>query len=768
MTGGPVRVAGLALALGGAACGEPLVVVLDLAERVPVAEREDPGRELILFGTAASERHEAEGFHPWAGGPGDRSVLARREVEVAATWDGPLPRIAILDTAPFEAIDAQSVEVALNGTSVAALSLSERRQRYRIPLPEAPQRPGENRIAFEFAKTASRADVDPASGDRGQVAAAFYAMSIGPAEDPGLEDLLRRDAPPPFGRSDVDGVPGFWQVGPSAVRFAVRLPTGAELRAAPALHVESAAAGAAVTVRVTATSEGGGGERELWRGELSASRPAAEISVGLPGRAGEVALLGLHVEGGGRLQWVDWRGPRVVGGRDETSRERGRRRADALLRELVDANVLLVVLDAARARQFGCYGYPRPTTPEIDRIAAEGVVFDRFFTPAVYTLAAMSAVWTAEPPDRHRTETTFSARLPEDRLTLAELLTAQGIRTAGFVANPVAGEAFGFDRGFSEFGEVFEDGGSGAGAFREALPALWDSLAPGERFFAYVHFREPHFPYDPPPPFDSRFGTGGPLSKEQRSRIEWITDVNQGRRELSEAERDHLIRLYDGNLAYADSELGRIRADLERTGLWDRTVVVVTADHGEALGEHGWIGHNVQLFEPSIRIPFVLRFPPGVGPAGTRSGALADLTDLAPTIADLLGVLGRGGSDRAFQGRSLLPVVAGAPGRDLVISRSVWDAPIYAVRDARYKLIHDTRNGASQLFDLETDPEERSDVAAARPLRALYYRQELDAWIASQRRRPRSGAAAAPSVEQCREIAALGYVNAECGATAPE
>jgi len=760
-----VRLAGLALALVAAGCGDPPVVVLDLAERLPVAEREAPDRELILFGTRTAEPYEAEGFHPWSGGPGDRFVLARREVEVATFWDAPRPRIAILDVAPFEAIDAQSVEIALNGTPVAELDLSERRQRYRIALPPEPQLPGANRIAFEFAKTASRADVDPASRDRGQVAAAFFGMSLGSADDEGLEDLLRRDAPPVYGRSEQRGVPGFWQVGPSTVRFAVRLPPDAELHAAPALHLEAAAAGVAVTARVTVTPEGEE-EHEIWRRELSAAEPEAEVSVGLPGRAGDVVLVGLHVEGPGRLQWVDWRGPRITGVPDGGSGERGRRRAAQIRDALKEANVLLVVLDAARAQQFGCYGYERATTPEIDRIAAEGVVFDRFFTPAVYTLAAMSAVWTAEPPDRHRTETSFSARLPEDRLTLAELLTAQGIRTAGFVANPVAGEAFGFQRGFSEFQEVFRDSGSSAEAFRDALPPLWEELSRGrERFFAYVHLREPHFPYDPPAPFDSRFGSGGPISKAQRSEMEWITDVNQGRRVLTEAEQAHLVRLYDGNLAYADREVGRIRADLEGAGLWDRTVVIVTADHGEALGEHGWIGHNVQLFDPSIRIPLIVRFPAGLGPTG-RSASLADLTDLAPTIADLFGVLGRGGSDEAFQGRSLLPVLGGAPGRELVVSRSVWDSPIYAVRDEGFKLVHDTRSGDSQLFDLEADPDERTDVASQRPVRALYYLQELDAWIASQRRRVPSGPGAAPTEEQCRVIAALGYVNAECAAAA--
>ena len=134
---------------------------------------------------------------------------------------------------------------------------------------------------------------------------------------------------------------------------------------------------------------------------------------------------------------------------------------------------------------------------------------------------------------------------------------------------------------------------------------------------------------------------------------------------------------------------------LEAEGLWEKTVVIVAADHGEELFEHGWIGHNVQLYEPSVRVPLVVRFPSGTGPRGVRVGELVDLLDLAPTIADVFGVLGKGGSDKAFQGRSLLPVALGAPGKPMALSRTVWDRPRYGLRDGRYALTLDTRTATS-------------------------------------------------------------------------
>ncbi len=177
----------------------------------------------------------------------------------------------------------------------------------------------------------------------------------------------------------------------------------------------------------------------------------------------------------------------------------------------------------------------------------------------------MSSVWTSQYPDRHHSEVSFSARLPKDRLTLAELLSAQGIHTAGFVANAVAGAGFGFDRGFVEFHEVFRTLGSRGDVFRQALPP-WLAANRDRRFFAYVHFREPHFPYDPEPPFDTKFGPDGPIPKAARRDAAWFTDVNQGRRPFGEAEREHLVRLFDGNLAFADQEVGALRQAMEERG----------------------------------------------------------------------------------------------------------------------------------------------------------------------------------------------------------
>lgn len=767
---GAILALALPLALG---CpGRPKAVVYDLAARAAVAETWSEA-DVLRFGTPAAEPRLGDGFHREAGIGSEPFLWTKGEAEVVYDWPAPQARLAILDAMPYEGARGQSVVVRLNDEEVERFTLNDARHRYRIALPAAAQRQGPNRLRFVFARTASPSDADPKSLDRRQLGAAFFSIVTSAASDASLEDLLGRDAPRPFTTGDEKGVPTLTLVGPAVVRYALRLPPGAELRFTPELAASARAAAGAASFRVLLEDESGS-ERELWSLSLDARAPAAaEQVVRLPGRAGDIVRLGLAVGAGERprFAWGRLVAPRVLGvsGTGEPLEpapiSAGQNAAaDPLRKSLASANVVFVILDAARARSFGAYGYPRETTPEIDRLASQGVLFERVYTPAVYTLGAMSSVWTSQYPDRHHSEVSFSARLPQDRLTLAELLSAQGIHTAGFVANAVAGTLFGFDRGFSEFHEVFRSAhGSRGDVFRQVLPP-WLKQNRGRRFFAYVHFREPHFPYDPEPPFDTRFGPDAPISREARRDARFFQDVNQGRRQMSEEEREHLVRLYDGNLAFADQEVGALVAALEQEGLLDETVVIVAADHGEELFEHGWIGHNVHVFEPSVRVPLVVRFPKGAGPKpGTRIQALSDLLDVAPTIADIFGVLGKGGSEREFQGRSLLPVAFGAPGKPAVLSRSVWDRPRYALRDERFKFLYETRTGAESLFDLDSDPGEARDVAQEEPLRAAYYRQVLHGWTLQLARRGHADAAEAElGCEQCENLRSLGYIQGDC------
>ena len=444
-------------------------------------------------------------------------------------------------------------------------------------------------------------------------------------------------------------------------------------------------------------------------------------------------------------------------------------------------NVLFIVLDAARALSFGAYGHSRKTTPNLDKLASEGFTFDNAYTPAVYTLAAMSSVWTSQQPDRHHGDLAFAAKLPADRLMLAEVLTAQGIHTAGFVANSVAGAFNGFDRGFREFDEPWKKYGSQASGFRNVIPPFLDRMKKdGTRFFAYVHYREPHHPYDPPPPFNTIFGPDAPIPKARREggavADKWLKDINQGVVQPSAEEIDHIRRLYDGNLAFADQEVGYLRAELESRGLLDNTVVIVIGDHGEGLFEHGYIGHNAQVFEESARVPLIVSLPKEMraGNPPARVASLVDLTDIAPTVLDIFGLTGAGGSSRAFEGHSLLAHLARPSATDEgareVLTRTVFfnrgRPPVYAIRNAAQTFVYNTATTEFSLFDRAGRPrfeDKEHDFAPRAPIALREtYRQNLLAWVGSLR----SKSVQADKTEdiprqQCEELKALGYLSAK-------
>jgi arylsulfatase A-like enzyme len=187
--------------------------------------------------------------------------------------------------------------------------------------------------------------------------------------------------------------------------------------------------------------------------------------------------------------------------------------------------------------------------------------------------------------------------------------------------------------------------------------------------------------------------------------------------------------------------------------------VIVAADHGEALAEHdGFVGHNQQLYEPSVHIPLIVRFPKGKGPEGKRVAALVDSLDIGPTIADVFGVALPAG-EGAAGGRSLLPVIEGAPGRDVVLSRSTGERAAYMLRAERYKYVYHSRFGPEELYDLTADPGETRNLESQEPLLLCFYRQKLAGILIGLRRgQGQSVPDAELSEEQRENLRALGYV----------
>ena len=728
---------------------------LDLARALPFAQLRGAFR-VVLMGTPQAEPLQALGFaRPGAALQDGPFVWAHREARIHLNLPADADRALVLDLELPPGLDDQRARALLNGSEVGRFDIGRSRRRYRVELPLALQERGLNEVVLLF----NRASPSVEAGGR-RVAAAIRALVVGRADDAPLVSLLNPGALPPLGLVARGGRLGVLQAGPSDRRYAFAAPRHGELRVRPRVPANASKGKAALGMSIVLEVDGRA-PRQIWAGDLGPGDEIGEVRAPLGVPAGTPVSLALHVGGEpSGAGWGVWEAPRILGGGAPpvsvapSTSPADERRAEPVRDAVRGANVLLVVLDAAAARHFGCYGYPRATTPEIDRIAREGVVFERAYTTGCYTRAAMGSIWTSQFPDDHGAVGDRS-RLPTTPYpTLAEVLTAAGVHTAGFVANSVAGPAYGMDRGFGEFHEVYKDVGIQADAFPRVL-GPWIRSRPRQPFLAYAHFREPHFPYDPPAPFTTRFGPDGPIPKAVRGDRDWIFRANDGTRPLSPEQADHLVRLYDGSLAFADQQVGAIRRILESTGLWDRTTVVVTADHGEALYEHRFIMHNQQLYEDSVRVPLVVRLPPAAGVANRRVEGIVDSTDVGPTIADLLGV----GRPAGFRGRSLLAAIQGAPGKPFAFSRSLGARPLFSVRDSRYTFIFDSRGGREELYDRGADPGETRDLRPEAPVRAACYRQTLWAWMGGLARRVGSeGVTEALAPEQRENLRSLGYL----------
>ncbi|PYS94798.1 MAG: hypothetical protein DMF50_11465, partial [Acidobacteria bacterium] len=313
-------------------------------------------------------------------------------------------------------------------------------------------------------------------------------------------------------------------------------------------------------------------------------------------------------------------------------------------------NVLLVVLDTARADRFSFDGYARDTSPRLDSLAAEGILYLKAYTPAPWTLPAHASLFTGLYPSAHGADSGH-LRLDDDQVTLAELFQAAGYRTVGYTANPWIGRDHHFDQGFETYDEVWRATGDQAADRGAALinskVANWlewragDPDARSRPFFLFINYLEAHLAYDPPEPERSRFlpAAANPAALERLRRFKHPEDVrfNLGLTTLNGRDLALLSDLYDGEIAYLDRRVGEVIDLLKRRGLLDRTVIVVTSDHGESIGEHRLVDHKLNVYDNLLRIPLLLRYPAAVRP-GQRVQDVVMLQDLFPTLLALAGI----------------------------------------------------------------------------------------------------------------------------------
>ena len=405
----------------------------------------------------------------------------------------------------------------------------------------------------------------------------------------------------------------------------------------------------------------------------------------------------------------------------------------------VGFNLLLVTLDTVRADRLGAYGARGADTPNLDRLAAEGVRFSSAASPVPLTLPAHASILSGLLPPRHGLRNNGAGCFPEEPSLLATRLSSAGYRTGAFVGAFVLDRRFGLARGFEHYDDEIDalartvaglDAERPAGAVVDHALA-WLTQAETRPFFAWVHLYDAHAPYEPPEPYRGRFAG----------------------------------RLYDGEIALVDAEVGRLFAHLDQHNLGSRTVVAVVGDHGEALGEHGELTHGLLLYEGSLRVPFLL-VAPGVLPSGWVVEEPVSLADVAPTLAGLLGWPLAGTPQRPLDGRDLSEALRARrqpPAADVYAETHypatfLW-SPLAALRRGSLKYVAAPR---PELYDLAIDPEEQHNLLPAAAGRERELMAALAALASAE-----GPAAPAPRLdaEARARLESLGYLSGGGGPT---
>jgi arylsulfatase A-like enzyme len=426
-----------------------------------------------------------------------------------------------------------------------------------------------------------------------------------------------------------------------------------------------------------------------------------------------------------------------------------------------------ITLDTTRADHLSCYGYPRETTPNLDRLAKEGQLFENALAVSSWTLPTHASLFTGLFPITHGAHYTDKGKvtlseavdvgrkelydhfradgLSGDSITLAEMLKAAGYATGGIGAGPWLKPVFGLDQGFDYWDcDVNSTWGRRADEVT-ALGQHFMGRLESEPFFLFLNYFDPHGPYTPPKACALRF-----MDEE------WIGRARSDPSLKAEFDRG----LYDGEIYFMDTQIGHVFDTLKERGLYDNTWIIVLGDHGELFGEHGLEKHGYSLYEGEVIMPLIIKWPRGWKPCA-KPETRCQQVDILPTIVERLGLE----SPPAFEGQPLDKLTHPAVCElyrnegNVTTKGSRFDRALTALYADQYKLILSTRDEDPDagLFDLSADPGEENDLISSRPRLANALRALLDQWRASclNPLTPKQIDAIDPETQ--RQLEALGY-----------
>ncbi len=737
-------------------------VFLDLADAGTPRLVEEETR-FLSFSDAESQRGLLEGWHEPRGplqyfqAPteerfkrllGAGSILAQIELTVLTPRD----RVLAVKMRQHSArgLGPQKVDLVWNSTGLGTCVFEDADawtlRDFEFAVPKDAQRSGANVVTF-----LSRFAVSPQQLEREDAQGRPHAFTIACLEVQDTAARSRVEADPP-----VEMANGAIVQSPNTrLRFPLKLAPQAGLWQLAIDAVEGA--GATDRIGLRWDSIQGVQEEELWH---AGSAVAGMISADLGRFDGQMIEVVFDTSGRTDGEPVTWRAPRIAV-QDLDADPLGNTTPTASPPTF--QNVLVIVLDALRAHNVGCYGYIRDTTPNIDALAQEGVLFDRAYASAPYTTSSTWSLFTSLHPFQHGGVAGVRQPVPSVP-TLQKVLHDQGLVTGCVSANPFVGKdsPTRLARDFDEVIEAFDDV---AGMVRleprdstKVTNAAIDFLERrrAERFFLYVHYMLPHEPYYPAPEFVNFFSLDPVKSAEPHAA--WIEAVNRRAKAMRREQCVQLQTRYDEGIRNADTEMQHILDVLGQLGLAEQTLVILTADHGDSFWEHGTLSHGRAIYDDTVKVPLVLRAPGLRDVLPARYPHIVNTVDLFPTICQLLGVEKPAYlAGRSVVGRPADPdpdeIQAFCQGDFLLMQAHWWP---------RYKLIRHYTCPHDEVYDLALDPGETRDIADQFPVlrdyllaKALAWKAENDAFQADTLEVNKEAIGA----EQIERLRALGYLN---------
>ena len=675
-------------------------VAIDLLQQFPYTSSGKHAPR-IDFGKPGAEAYLLHGWSPREVLPSGESVVRgiQRRAALQFVVNEPAERRLIVHCALLSrrAARPQKVMIRLNGRWLVPILPKDGFNDFAVTLPAAAQRPGRNLLEFSHRTLPRRARADFRTLDT----VAYEWMAI--ERDDGRPEA-------PFVVWDGTTAEALVMPASSQVDFFLRVPAASDLT------FETATAGrVAARLAVVVQSEGKP-EQTLW------NQPSSVARIDLGAYAGAVVRLSVRAEGDGMLRLIR---PRIVtlgvGPLAGPAPPAG---------TPTPYNVVLYIVDTLRADHLGRYGYPRPTSPHIDAFAADATLFSNVVAQSSWTRPSTASILTGLFPYTHGA-VTITGRLRPGVVTLAEVLQAHGYETAAFITNVNVSGPFGFRRGFQSFTYLPED--EARTSIHVLSNALNDVVFPWletphpHPFFLYVHATDPHAPYTPPAALAERFRDGGAPS---------LAATDQPLRRLLQdpglvtTENVAYIRsLYDGEIAFLDANFGRFVEELKRLNLYDHTIIVVTADHGEEFHEHGGFEHGHTLYQEQLRVPLIMRVP-SIAEKGTRVPGLVRQVDIMPTLLDTLGVP----IPEGVQGTTLRSPAGTRPAVHEAFAQTSLggSVEVTALVTETWKVVQKkTADRRSfELYQLDSDVQESKNTASENPVLLGYAQQAIEQWTA--------------------------------------